>query len=416
MYTVLKCFPFESIKYDNLLTTLICRTLPPIKNMRRFFHRLKHTFAQFTKHAKYNTTIVSRKRPNWKLLFSGLTLFTFGVVVGNQQQKLHHFFPPLKQQEKLNNQNVKNILQRHMVKLGFPGCSICVIVNGELKYEDAIGYSDVENLVPMRTDSVLRIASISKALTSAAIGLLVEQGKLDLDAPIQKYLPDYPQGKEHPITTRHLCAHLSGIRHYKKGKDTEFYSQKHYNNVKSTLEVFQNESLLFPPGSKYHYTTLGYNVLSAIIESVTGEDYLTFMKKNVFQKVGMKNTCAEYHEPIVNYRARQYMRKNGQLKNAPYVDNSFKWAGGGFISSARDLAMFGSALLSGELLKPETVDLLFTPQKTSSGEEIKYGLGWYVNPPLSTKSYKIVGHSGNKAWCFAYSIQVKQWEEHRICC
>src|SRR5690606_34981437 len=134
--------------------------------------------------------------------------------------------------------------------------------------------------------------------TATAIGILLESKKIDIDAPIQKYLPEYPTKHigNQPITTRLLLSHLSGIRHY---KGSEFLSKKHYKDVKSTFHIFQNDELNNEPGEKYNYSTYGYNIISAIIEASSGEEYLKFMKEKIFNPLGMTSTRPERHEEIV---------------------------------------------------------------------------------------------------------------------
>jgi len=258
-----------------------------------------------------------------------------------------------------------------------PGIVVCVMRKGKVVWNEAFGYADIENAIPLTTQSKIRIASISKSFTSAAIGLLYEEGKLDLDAPITKYLKEFPEPKEGAITTRLLGSHLSGIRHYKK-EAKEFYSTLAYASVTHALEAFKNDPLLHPPGTKFHYTTFGYTLLSAVLEKASGKNYLSFMKERVFDPLGMTNTCPDEQDRIIPFRAHHYRYKKHGMRNTPYVDLSIKWAGGGFLSTAEDVCRFGASFLSGSLLKPETIKLLFTPQKTLDGHSVDHGIGWVV--------------------------------------
>jgi CubicO group peptidase (beta-lactamase class C family) len=270
-----------------------------------------------------------------------------------------------------------------------PGVSVAVAVEGEIVWSEGFGYADLENRVPVWPSTKFRIGSISKPLTAAAVAQLYEQGRLDLDAPVQRYVPSYPENG-YIITTRQLAGHLAGIRHY---RGAEFLSTKHYNSVLEGLTIFQNDSLLFPPGTKYSYSSYGWNLISAVVEGASGQDFLSYMRDNVFQPLGMRNTVADHVDSLIWHRTRFYTHDgNGRILNAPFVDNSYKWAGGGFLSTSEDLVRFGSAHLGGEFLKPETVELLFTSQRTNSGEETGYGIGWQVREDKQGRRF--VGHSG----------------------
>lgn len=282
---------------------------------------------------------------------------------------------------------IRDSIDALMRRYGVPGLSAAIGVGGELLWAEGFGYADVENRVPMLPQTKLRVASVSKSLTSAALGLLVEQGKLDLDAPVQRYVPSFPE-KRWPITTRQLAGHLAGIRHY---RDQEFYSMKHYDSVLEALEVFKDDTLLFRPGTRYSYSSYGWNLISAVIEGASGMPFLQFMRRYVFDPLDMHDTVAEHVDSLIMHRARFYVYRDSLLMNAPYVDNSVKWAGGGFLSTAPDLVRFGNGLLTGRLLKPETVQLLFTSQRTEDGQETGYGMGWRVGEHLGRH---FVWHTG----------------------
>src|SRR5262249_32391362 len=148
-------------------------------------------------------------------------------------------------------------------------------------------FADVENSVPAKEITAFRTGSIAKAMTAMAVMQLVEQGKIDLDAPIQKYCPAFPE-KNSPLTVRHLLSHQNGIRHYKNR--LEAASPEHYSSIVDSLKIFKDEPLLFEPGTKYSYTTYGYSVLGCAIEGATGMKYEEYMAKNIFQPAGMERT------------------------------------------------------------------------------------------------------------------------------
>jgi len=285
-------------------------------------------------------------------------------------------------------QEIQDSLQVLMQRYHVPGLEVALGQHTRLIWSAGLGYADIENRVPVTPQTKMRVASISKSLTSAAIGLLIAEGKLDLDAPIQRYVPSFPE-KRWPITTRQLAGHLAGIRHY---RNREFLSKKHYNSVLDALEVFAQDTLLFKPGTRYSYSSYGWNLISAVIEGAAKEPFLQFMYRRVFLPMHMYHTVAEHPDSIIFNRADFYLLSADSLiLNAPYVDNSVKWAGGGFLSTAEDLVRFGTGLLAGELIPRNIVDTLFTSQRTLDGKKTGYGIGWRTD---IREGQRIVWHTG----------------------
>jgi CubicO group peptidase (beta-lactamase class C family) len=276
---------------------------------------------------------------------------------------------------------------------GPPGLGVAVLVDGRIAWSEGFGFADLEQRVPVWPHTKMRIGSISKSLTSAALGLLHEQGKLDLDAPVQKYVPSFP-AKQYPITPRQLSGHLAGIRHYDGHVEEETYNTRHFDTVLDGLALFANDPLLFKPGERYHYSSHGWNLLSAVIEGASGQQYLGYMQQQVFDPLGMRHTAADLNSEIIPNRARFYVRDGqGRWINTRYVDNSYKWAGGGFLSTPEDLVRFGwSVIVDGQLLRPETVKLLTTSQHTNDGKETGYGMGWAVS--TGSQGRREIGHGG----------------------
>ena len=271
-----------------------------------------------------------------------------------------------------------------------PGLQVAVAVGGKLVWSEAFGYADLAREVPVTAETQFRIGSVSKPLTAAAVALLYEQGKLDLDAPVQRYVPSFPD-KGYPITTRQLAGHLAGIRHY---RGDEFLRNRHFDTVLEGLAIFQGDSLLFPPGTKFSYSSYGWNLISAVVEGAAGQDFLTYMSRNVLRPLGLTHTAPDRVDSLIPNRTRFYERgADSGFVPAPPVDNSYKWAGGGFLSTAEDLVRFGSALLEPGFLKAATLELLFTSQKTSAGEPTGYGVGWFV--ATDGRGHRWVSHGGS---------------------
>ena len=276
-----------------------------------------------------------------------------------------------------------------MRALGAPGAQITIAKDGRILWSEGFGWADLEQRVPMTTLTRSRIGSISKSVAAVGLGVLVEEGRLDLDAPVQQYVPAFPV-KRWPITTRQVAGHVAGIRHYEGG---EFGSREPYADVAAGLTIFADDSLRFEPGTRFGYSTYGYTLVSAVVEGASGEPFLAFTRERVFEPLGMWHTVAEHVDSIIPFRARNYTRDSlGGVINAPWVDNSYKWAGGGFVSTTEDLVRFAQGLLDGRILEPATRELLWTTQRTRNGEATGYGIGWSVRTDSAGRP--VVAHSG----------------------
>jgi len=277
-----------------------------------------------------------------------------------------------------------------MAETGAPGMAVSVGVRGELVWSEGFGYADLEQRVPVwPAVTRFRIGSVSKPFTALAVAQLYEQGKLDLDAPVQQYVLSFPQ-KRGTVTTRMLAGHLAGVRHYANAE--EFLSQTRYDTVLDGLEIFADDTLLHQPGSAYSYSSYGWNLISAVVEGASQQDFLGYMDQHVFGPLGMEHTVADLVDSIVVNRTRYYALVDGRIVNAPPVDNSNKWAGGGFLSTSEDLVRFGFGHLDPTVVSEETVQLLWTKQVTTAGDSIPYGIGWQVR--RDDTGHQWVGHSG----------------------
>ena len=277
-----------------------------------------------------------------------------------------------------------------------PGLSIAVVSDNQLRWQSGYGIADLENSVPARAATVYRTASVAKPITAVAVMQLVERGKIDLDAPIQKYVPTFPT-KPWPITTRQLLGHLSGVRNYSAndGLSTHFYS-----SLTEALSIFKDDPLDFEPGTKYSYTTYGYVLLGTVIEGASGMSYVDYMRENVFKPAKMSHTQVDNVYDIIPNRARGYHPRvygkfDGNLRNADLSDTSNKIPAGGLVSTVEDLANFAIAVQNGVLIKKETFEQMSTPQKTRDGKETRYGLGWYLDGIGDRKG--LVWHGGVQA-------------------
>jgi CubicO group peptidase (beta-lactamase class C family) len=258
------------------------------------------------------------------------------------------------------------------------GASIAVALNGKIVYQNAYGMSDVENSVVARPETAYRSASIGKSITATATMQLVERKQLDLDQPIQTYCPAFPT-KPWPITTRHLLTHTSGIRHYGGVHDREEQSSTiHYTDVNEALVPFKDDPLLFEPGTKYSYSTYGYDVLGCVLQGAAHRPFMELIRNDIFEAAGMSASRDDDPAAIVPRRAAGYRLNNGQLQNALHVDMSNRMPAGGYLTTAPDLARFAVSFIDCKLVACVTRDAMLAELHLKNGDTINYGFGWAV--------------------------------------
>jgi len=307
-----------------------------------------------------------------------------------QAQKKDHELSTAKQTQ------IEAAVSKFMASTHVPGVSVGVVENGEIEWAAGFGFADLENNAPASEHTLYRLGSISKPLTAVGAMELWQDGKIDLDAPVQKYCAAFPE-KSRPITTREVMGHLGGIRHYKSESqdDPEIGNTKHFDNpIQAGLDFFKNDPLVADPGTHFHYSTQGYTLVGCVMEGASGSKYVDYMRQNVVLPAGMKHTQVDDRFAIIPYRTRFYQKtKDGTVENADFLDSSYKIPGGGWLSSAEDMARFEVAMLNDKLLKRSTRDLMWTPLKPSDGSKDTYGLGWGVG---DEDGLKVVGHSGGQ--------------------
>ena len=282
---------------------------------------------------------------------------------------------------------LEEFIQQKMRDQRMPGLSVA-IRKGDFIYAKGFGFSDVENGVRATEESSYRLASVTKPMTAAAVMKLVEQGKIDLDAEVQTYVPYFPK-KSHPITVRQLLQHLGGISHY-KNYDAEGHIRDP-KNTKEALAIFQDFDLVAEPGTRYSYSSYGYNLLGAVIEGASGRSYGEFMRDEIWKPLGMNATRMDDPRAVIPNRVRGYVLANGELRNSEYVDISSRFAAGGTRSTVRDMIAFAMNL--DRVLKPETIETMWTGGVTRGGEATRYGLGFSVVP---RNGRFIVSHNGGQ--------------------
>ena len=250
-------------------------------------------------------------------------------------------------------QSVK-LIHQYMTIQGIPGVSACVRVNGQKIMSFQEGFADIETYSPMTENSVARIGSISKTVTALMFMALQDSGLLDISSPVNPYLEKYGlslkyENKPVEITFHHLLSHMSGIRHYKEApncdmESEEFYSNKPFPTSRDALEFFIHDDLLSMPGTKYHYTTFGYTLLSFALEEAMDISFENILK-SFTNSFGLKSLQLDTNSDVIVNRCKYYCKKDNKIQNSKAVDNSLKFAGGGMLCSIADLALIGDLLL-----------------------------------------------------------------------
>jgi serine beta-lactamase-like protein LACTB, mitochondrial len=270
-----------------------------------------------------------------------------------------------------------------------PGLSAAIVADHHLVWSRGLGLADLEQRVPATPETVYRIASISKTITAVAVMQLAGQAKLDLDTPIQRYCPAFPE-KPWPITARQLLAHLGGIRSYLSLE--ELNNTHHYTNLIEPLGLFKDDPLQFEPGTQFSYTTYGYTILGCAIEGASGMAYVDYVRDHIIRAAGMSHTRPDDVYAIIANRAQSYRKaSDGEIQNTPLTDTSYKIPGGGWCSTAEDLAKFAVAVQTDGLVAKDTLEQMFTRQKTRDGHDIPFGLGWAIG---ERNGHREVWHTG----------------------
>jgi CubicO group peptidase (beta-lactamase class C family) len=267
---------------------------------------------------------------------------------------------------------IRAAVTEEMSRLGIPGLSLAVAEAGEVRHEAGFGFADVENEVPARPETVYRLASVSKPMTAVAVMKLAQDGRLDLDAPVTRYCPEFPE-KPWPVTSRQLLCHQGGVRWYRPDEQP---MTRRFTSLAQGLALFGDDALAFEPGTKVLYSTYGYTLLGCAAARAGGQPFLTLLQETVLTPAGMTATRTDDVRELIPNRAQGYVRDgSGQLLNSALADMSYKVPGGGLCGTAPDVARFGAALLSGRLVTHETLQRMLTRQKTRDGRATGYGLG-----------------------------------------
>jgi serine beta-lactamase-like protein LACTB len=294
-------------------------------------------------------------------------------------------------------ERARRIVRTGLIDQNLPGLSVAVGAGSEIVWAEGFGWADLEKRVPVAPRMRFRIGTASTALTSAAVGLLLEKGRLKLDDEIQTYVPEFPD-KQWPVTLRQLMGHVAGVRN-DGGDEGPLFSVRCERPVEA-LQYFKESALLFEPGTRYRYSSYGWILVSAAVETAADQPFLSFMRQQIFEPLGMDRTVADSAtEPIPDRATFYFPRFAADPRYGPDLmrplDYSCYAGSSAFLSTPSDLVRFAMSVNSGQLLRPATVQLLQTPQRLASGKETGYGLGWDLETPqVAGKQTTLVGHDG----------------------
>lgn len=265
-------------------------------------------------------------------------------------------------------------------ELQAPALSAAVSINGEIVWRSVVGYADVEAARRAEFSTRFRLGSTSKAVTAVAVGTLLDQQRLNLDAPIQTYVPRFPE-QRWPVTLRQVMSHRAGLRDYGMCfcfPAWEHLNQRRFADVDAEVDLIADAPLLFQPDTSFAYTSLGYNLAGAAVERASGEDFGGYLQRAVFAPLGMTHSGLDAIAGAELDRAAFYEVENGSYKRAFPVDNSIRWPSGGILSTPTDMVRLGAAMLDDRLLSATTRAMLVTVPEGGRDAHggAYYALGW----------------------------------------
>lgn len=271
------------------------------------------------------------------------------------------------------NKKIDSLIRTEFNNDNEPGGVFLITQKGKPIYKKAFGQANLELDIKLTPENVFQIGSMTKQFTSIAILMLEEQGKLNVNDAISKLIPDYPNGDK--ITIHHLLTHTSGIKDFTKMKSLSEISQKEMT-PKMMVDFLKDEKVDFAPGEKFQYNNSGYVVLGYIIELASGMSYEDFIQKNIFDKIGMKNSFYASDRKVIKNRAYGYHKKSYGFVNKTIINFSVPFSSGSLMSTLDDMLKWQNALNRNLLLSKKSVEKAFTKYRLNNGQEIEYGYGW----------------------------------------
>jgi CubicO group peptidase (beta-lactamase class C family) len=273
-------------------------------------------------------------------------------------------------------QRFEDFVKAQMASDQTVGVTVGFVKDG-VEWSRGYGYADLENKVPAGPQTAYRLASVSKSLTALAVVQLAERGKINLDAEVQTYVPYFPR-KPWPVTVRQVLGHLGGISHY-KGTPDELHIKVH-KTTREAIAIFENFDLVAEPGTAFHYSSYGYNLLAAVVEGASGTSFGDYMRDNIWLPLGMRDTRLDDPTAIIPNRARGYRLIGSEVANSEFVDISSRLGAGGTRSTVPDLLKYAEGVMAGKLVSADSWKMIGTSMVTKGGEFTDYGMGWSTSP------------------------------------
>jgi D-alanyl-D-alanine carboxypeptidase len=272
---------------------------------------------------------------------------------------------------------------------GAPGAAVIVVKAGQVLHRKGYGLANLELNVPVEPETVFKIGSVTKQFTAVSILMLVEEGKLALSDPIEKFLPDYPT-HGHLITIEHLLTHTSGIKSYTSLPEWPPTFGKDYT-VTEMINFFKYKPMDFAPGTHYAYNNSAYFLLGDIIAKVSGSTYEEFLQERIFDLLGMKHTYGYTAQRLIPRRASGYNKEKDGYANCPYLSMTHPGGAGVLSSTVDDLALWDAALYTNRLLKRKSLNRAWTSYTLKDGSSTCYGYGWAIE---DYAGFKWLRHDG----------------------
>lgn len=270
-----------------------------------------------------------------------------------------------------------------------PGGQVVVLLDGRVVADVSYGLAQLDSAVPVTAETRFRVGSISKLFTATAAALLWESGQLNLDAPAARIVPEFTLA-DSSVTVRRLAGHLGGVRHYFPRDFTR--PPQRFSDVIESLAIFAADSLVAPAGTRYFYSSYGYNLLGAIVQRAAAEEFRAHVARVVFAPAGMTHTVAERSDSTIAALAAGYNATPVGPRAAPRTDLSDRWPSGGFLSTAHDVARFGTRSVHSPWLSARVRSLLFTSMQLPDGQSTGVGFGWRVG--VDSAGRAIYHHGG----------------------
>jgi D-alanyl-D-alanine carboxypeptidase len=270
-----------------------------------------------------------------------------------------------------------------------PGAAVAVIRNGKVVKIKGYGVASLEFSVPVTTDTVFEIGSVSKQMTAAGILLLVEEGRVGLDEKISKYLPNTPETWK-DVTVRHLLTHSAGIKSYSSLTGFDLIRRL---KVKDFIDLLAPHPLEFTPGERNIYSNTGFTLLAYVIESVSGKPYIDFMQERIFRPLGMTRTADRDPQFIIRNRATGY-EWNGERYTGRSWDLTDLKGAGSIVSTIEDMVKWDAAVSGNTFLGPSSKGQWWTPFTFNDGKRSVYGFGWRIS---DIRGHRLIGHTGQTA-------------------